>query len=369
MGRTGECIYLRCDERWEGRYHKGRTAKGKLIYGSVYGDSYDEVKELLEPIKKSAEIMMRLYGKSIMSFKDWSAYWVEEKKATVKAATYASYMHKLKEYLWENLGRLSLYQIDDQAIAKAIEAWRYQRELAWSSIKVVFRLLKQILDQAVKQKILEVNPCEGFPLPKPVKEKVQALTLKEQKRLQEVVDAQDDVRAQSVTLAMGTGMRIGEIAALTWEEVDFDQSLIYVNNTYQRVLVDGNKTELQLGSAKTRAAQRIIPMSKSIKKLLLELKKQANGATFVFTTNGKPCEPRLLTYHFHKIREKAGLLTVHFHQLRHTFATRCLETNADIMSVSQLLGHSSTKMTLDTYAHSNQDQKIAAIMAMDQAIA
>ncbi|MBO1306116.1 site-specific integrase [Enterococcus sp. 669A] len=369
MARTGECIYLRSDERWEGRYHKGRNAKGKLIYGSIYGDTYDEVKQKLEPLKKSAEIMMRLYGKSIMAFKDWSEHWVEEKKSTLKPATYASYQHKLGEYLWEHLGKLSLYQIDDREIAIAIEAWRL-RGLSWSSMRVVFRLLKQILDQAVTEEILDKNPCIGMPLPKADKKQVQALTLKEQKRLQKVVDAQEDARAQSVALAMGTGMRIGEIAALKWEEVDFDNGLIHVNNTYQRVLIGGNKTELTLGTAKTQAAQRIIPMSKSIKALLLNLKQnQTNDEEFVFTTNGRPCEPRLLTYHFHQIREKAGLSTIHFHQLRHTFATRCLETNADIMAVSQLLGHSSTKMTLDTYAHSSHDQKIAAIRAMDRAIA
>ncbi len=369
MARTGECIYLRHDDRWEGRYHKGRTAKGKLIYGSIYADTYEEVKQLLEPLKRSAEIMMRLHGKSIMGFKDWSEYWLEEKKKTVKPATYASYKSKLKRYLWDPLGKLSLYQIDDREIAKAIEGWR-NRGIAWSSIGTVFRLLNQILKHAVSEKILDTNPCDGITLPNPAKVKVQALTKKEQKRLQKVVDNQDDARAQSVTLALGTGMRIGEIAALTWAEVDFDESLIYVNHTYQRVMVEDHKTELQLGSAKTSAAQRIIPMSKSIRKLLLNLKKQqTEEETFVFTTNGKPCEPRLLTYHFHKIREQAGLPTVHFHQLRHTFATRCLETNADIMSVSQLLGHSSTKMTLDTYAHSNQEQKIAAIAAMDQAIA
>ena len=89
----------------------------------------------------------------------------------------------------------------------------------------------------------------------------------------------------------------------------------------------------------------------------------------LFSRNNKPCEPRLLTYYFHKLRDKVQLDKVHFHQLRHTFATRCLESTSDIVSVSALLGHSSTQMTLDIYADSLLEQRIKAIKRMERTIA
>lgn len=108
-------------------------------------------------------------------------------------------------------------------------------------------------------------------------------------------------------------------------------------------------------------------MSKLLRQVLLERKKKAKGE-FILSNKSEPIEPRLITYHFHKLRRKAGLATIHFHQLRHTFATRCLESKGDIMSVSALMGHSSTQMTLDTYAGSLMEQQIQVVVQMEQAI-
>lgn len=367
MSRKGKNIYFRQDKRWEGRYHKGRKPNGRIKYGYVYGQTYEEVKEKLEPLRKSAEIMLRIYGKSMMGFHEWSGHLLEEWKDTLKPSTYSSYQHKMKRYLWEQLGELSLYQLDELAIAKAVEAWKLQG-LALSSIKSIFRLLNQTLNHAVKQRILEKNPCDQVQLPKSLKTKVQALSRKQQKKLMQIAEKDNDYRGKAVILAMEAGMRIGEIAALKWEEVDFEASFIYVNNTYQRVSNDSG-TALLLGTVKTEASQRIIPMSDRVRELLLQLRQGQKESEFVFTTKGKPCEPRVLTYHFHRIRKKAALSKVHFHQLRHTFATRCLEATADVLSVSRILGHSSIKMTLDTYAHSIQEQQVATVQAMAQSVA
>ena len=100
---------------------------------------------------------------------------------------------------------------------------------------------------------------------------------------------------------------------------------------------------------------------------MLNHRKESKGS-FVFSTNGQPCEPRLLTHHFHRIRLKAGLIKIHFHQLRHTFATRCLEAKKDISSVSALLGHASTQMTLDTYVDAMLEQRFQVIDELDQFI-
>lgn len=369
MPKKGENIYYRKDERWEGRYHKGRKSNGKIKYGYVYGETYQEVREKLDPLKKNAEITFKLYGKSVVVFQEWSLQWLEEISTTLKPATYASYSHKLRKYLWKQFGDLSMYQMDDSAIYRAIETWQSDG-LSLSSIKVFFRLLNQAMIYAVKQGLVEKNPCTSVELPKYRKEKVRALTRSEQARLEKTVEADGDTRAKAASLALGTGMRIGEIAALKWTEVDLEHNIIHVNQTYQRVTLGGRKrTSLQLGSAKSQASQRVIPMSPKIHDLLENIKKQADETSeFVFTTRGKACEPRLLTYHFHRLREKANLANIHFHQLRHTFATRCLEATGKILSVSRMLGHSSAQLTTDIYYDSMLTERVEVILAMEQSL-
>lgn len=367
MARKGNNIYHRKDLRWEGRYHKGRKANGQIKYGYVYGKTYEEVKRKLGPLRRHAQITLELYGNSVVEYYDWSLTWLSEQQKVVKPATYTSYLSKLRKCIWPQLGNLSLYQLDQKAIEGAIAAWQ-GNGLALSSIKVVLRILSQSLKYAIKKDLLQRNPCEAVVLPKQVQEKVHALTRREQKRLETTALAEQDTRAKAVVLAMETGLRIGEIAALKWEAVDLNRRVLVVKHTFQRVLsADGKQTELQLGAPKTHSSLRVVPMTSKLHGLLLELKKEAQGE-FVFSTKGKPCEPRLLTYHFHRVRKKARLEGIHFHQLRHTFATRCLESTIDPLNVSKLLGHASPQLTTSVYYDSMMEQRVAVIAAMEDAL-
>lgn len=365
MCRRGENIYLRKDERWEGRYHEGRKANGRIKYGYVYGKTLEEVQAKLRPLKQRAEITLKLYGKSIITFKEWSLRWLDEIQATVKPATYASYLHKLKKYLWKSLGELPMYRLDVEAIRKLVDFWASEG-LASSSIKVFFRLLNQAMRYAIKQGIIENNPCDSVDLPKAIKERVRALSLSEQRKLEQVVEEDSDPRAKTVSLALRTGMRIGEIAALKWDAVDLESRLIYVNATYQRVCYgNGQKSKLQMGPPKSQTSKRVIPMSNKVHTLLKNLKRNA-VSEFVFTTKKKPCEPRLLTKQFHRLLDKAKLKGLHFHQLRHTFATRCLEAKEKVHIVSRILGHSSIQLTSDIYYDSQLGERISVIKAMEK---
>ncbi|MBO1305394.1 site-specific integrase, partial [Enterococcus sp. 669A] len=214
---------------------------------------------------------------------------------------------------------------------------------------------------------IKENPFAFIQLPKVEKRKNQSLTKQEQKRLETAAMEDKKGRGIPVLLALHAGLRIGEIAALSWKDIDFENNLIHVRATYQRVfsLLEGQKTELIYTSSKTASSTRSVPMSQGLKQLLLQQKLKATGK-YVVTNKDKPLEPRLLTYHFHQIRAAAGLPETHFHQLRHTFATRCLESKGDIMSVSNMLGHSSTQMTLDTYAGSVMEQRIQVIAQMEE---
>ncbi len=367
--RRGENIYRRKDKRWEGRYAVGKDENGKTKYKSVYGKTLQEVREKLYPLKVKYQIILHVQGQATISFYEWGYQWLEEVQTSVKQSTHANYKHKLTKYVLSVLGEYALNELDEQAGEKLLESLK-RRDFSPSMIQAVFRIAKQCVNLAIRKKLIKENPFAFIQLPKVEKVKNQAATKQEQKRLETAALEDKKGRGVPTLLALHTGLRIGEIAALAWENVDFENNLIHVRATYQRVfsLSEGKKTELIYTSSKTASSARSVPMGQSLKQLLLQQKRQATGK-FVVTNNSQPLEPRLLTYHFHQIRAAAGLPTIHFHLLRHTFATRCLECKGDIMSVSNMLGHSSTQMTLDTYAGSVMEQRIQVIAQMEKSIA
>lgn len=365
--RRGENIYWRKDKRWEGRYPKGKKANGKTKYGSVYGKTLREVREKLYPLKVKYQSIQNSQGISAISFREWGYSWLEEVKATVKQSTYANYEHKLLHYVLSEIGDYSLNELNEEAAGELLVSLQLKK-LKPSTIHVIFRITNQCLAVAIRKNLLRENPFKEIQLPKVVKTKNQALTRQEQKRLETVAMSEENGKGLPVLLALYAGLRIGEIAALAWKDIDFENNLIHVHSTFQRVfsLIEGKKTELVYTSSKTNSSIRSIPMSQGLKKALLQQRKRVKGE-FVLSSE-HPLEPRLLTYHFHRMRKKARLATIHFHQLRHTFATRCLESKGDIMSVSALLGHGSTQMTLDTYASSLLEQQFQVVAQMEKAI-
>ncbi|MBO1308544.1 tyrosine-type recombinase/integrase [Enterococcus sp. 669A] len=367
--RRGENIYYRKDERWEGRYVVGKKPNGKTKYKSVYGKTLQEVREKLYPLKVKYQIILREQGEVTLSFYEWGFQWLKEVQAGVKQSTYTNYEYKLVQYVLSEIGEYSLNELDEQAAEELLEGLK-KRGFAPSMIQAVFRITKQCINLAIKKKLMKENPFTLIKLPKVVKKQNQALSKHEQKDLETVASEEKKGRGIPVLLALHAGLRIGEIAALTWDDLDFRSNVIHVRSTYQRVfsVLEKNKTELIYTDSKTASSVRSVPMSKLLKKVLLELK-QASTSKYVVSSNNKPMEPRLLTYHFHQIRKAAGLPEIHFHQLRHTFATRCLESNGDIMSVSAMMGHRSTKMTLDTYAGSNMEQCVLVVEQMEKTIA
>lgn len=365
--RKGENIYFRKDGRWEGRFPKGRKANGQIKYGYVYGKSYTEVKQKIYPLRIHYQSLQKIQGTSAETFEEWAEEWFNEVQDEVKPSTLSSYHYKLTKYVFPIMRTIPLNELSIESGRMLLK--KLQKTLCRSTVQVIFRILNKCLNHAKKKKKITMNPISELKVPKAKQRKVQALTRSEQKKVMEVAVKEKKGYGIPTLLALYSGMRIGEIAALKWTDIDFESNLIVVNHTYQRIptIALNRRTQLVLTDSKTEASVRMIPMSRTLKKLILSHRKQSKG-TFVFSTNGQPCEPRLLTYHFHRIRQKAELPAVHFHQLRHTFATRCLEVNRDIPSVSALLGHASTQMTLDTYVDAMLEQRCQVIKQLDRLI-
>lgn len=356
----GENIYKRKDGRWEGRYPKARKMDGTIHYGYIYARSYKSVKEQLLDKKIKKDIIYtgatkEFYG----TFGEWANLWLTEIMAPkVKESTYASYSSKLQLYVLPSLERRPLKKITAPDMDKLVN--RLSENLSPSSIHIVFRIIKSCFEAAKERGYIYLNPCERTILPKINKQKVQALSRGQHKAVE--AESMKSIKGLPILLALETGMRIGEICALQWDDIDFDSSVLQVKRTKQRISSSnksGNRTKIVETTPKTANATRIIPLSKKLKTALLKWKEQSLS-TYVIANQGHSIEPRTISYRFERIKRKIGLGKVSFHALRHTFATRCVELGVNIAAISALLGHSSIKLTLDTYTNSFlEEQRIA----------
>lgn len=349
MSKKGENIYKRKDNRWEGRYKKGRKIDGKIKYGYIYGKTYKEVKEQLIQEKFNHQSFIEVNGDYASNYKTYCTHWLSNRKIILKESTYATYVYKLNKYVFPILGDTPLNQLTTEIVQSFIQKL-IAHSLKAQTIHVVYQIMKKSLNDAYREGLIKKSLFLNILLPSKEKSKVRSISRVQEQTIESQTKKMSAVKALPVLLALRSGLRIGEISALKWEDIDFKKKTIQISNTCQRILLHGNKkkSEVIIASAKTTNSNRIIPIGANLYKWLKKGFKKATGP-YVCSQTNFPIEPRLITYHFHKILKKCGLKNIHFHQLRHTFATRCIESQGNITAISAILGHASTKMTLDTY--------------------
>ncbi|MCL2107228.1 MAG: site-specific integrase [Oscillospiraceae bacterium] len=369
MARRGENIYHRKDGRWEGRYIKGRKPNGQPRFGSVYGHSYNEVKKRLIPLK-AAYCAQASSVRSTMPFRDFLLTRLAEQRVSqIKASSYDSYFRIVHNHILPALGDYPMHRVTQQLVRKFL-CELHSSGLADGTVRNIYRYLCSAVKSAVKSGAMAHDICADITLPKAKGKDIHALSLTEQQHLERTVmktlRESKSRQGVEVMLALYTGMRVGEICALRWADVDFDSGVIRVSHTLQRLTLHGGdaKTAVRLGTPKSDSSQRKIPMSAQLTGLLRDL---SAGATseFVVAGRGEFVEPRVVQYRFERMLERARLPHVGFHALRHSFATRCMELNVDVTTISKLLGHSSVKLTLDIYTDSLLEQRRAAIRKLD----
>ena len=177
----------------------------------------------------------------------------------------------------------------------------------------------------------------------------------EQGRLFDYIYHRQDKYTVAVLLCLYTGLRLGELCALQWTDFDLENLTLSIKRTVQRVAVPGymTKTVLMITNPKSESSERIIPLTAQIVKLLIQLKE---NTPYVFGGE-KPLDPRTMQYRFKKILKEAEIEEKHFHLLRHTFATNCVENRMDVKTLSEILGHSDVKITLNRYVHPTMELK------------
>lgn len=367
MSKKGENIYKRKDGRWEGRYQKGCSFDGKKKFGYVYGKTYHEVKSKL--LVQKADMIRGEASASTGHKKIFFCFcddWLYLNKARIKESTYLKYYNIIHNYIKPKLGMLLPQEIDDFKIQEFTEmllssgSLKYAKGLSPKTVRDILCILRAILKYARKSLGNDV-PTVEVTYPQIYNKEIRVLTVSEQEILVNYLKEHMDNFKFGVLLTLITGMRIGELCALQWGNISITEGIIRIDRTVQRLQLldcgDSQKTKIKFDTPKSRNSLRKIPLSDQAIQLCLEVGPKPPSA-FVLTGQSEVfMEPRSAQYRFSKCIKECGLSGITFHTLRHTFATRCVEVGFEIKSLSEILGHSNVKVTLDKYVHSSLELK------------
>ena len=307
-------------------------------------------------------------GKTIMvtekNISQIAGLWKEEKRQFVKKSTFAAYSLIVETHLQPAFGNLTAVTEKD---VQDFVLHKLNGGLSQKTIKDMLIVLRMILKFGAKKNYCVYAPIDViFPTDRE-RQELEVLSIANQKKIMRFVEENFTFRNLGIFICLSTGIRIGEICALTWDDIDIENGVIHIRKTIQRIYVKENgikKTELLIDTPKTATSMRDIPMIKDLYEILKPLKKVVNNDYFVLTNEATPTEPRTYRNYYKKLLDKLGIPPIKFHGLRHSFATRCIESKCDYKTVSVILGHSNISTTLNLYVHPNYEQKKKCIDKM-----
>lgn len=306
---------------------------------------------------------MLLKNKKIL-YKDWIYTWLLEKKDYIKESTYANYSNNIFNHIIPKLGNYYLNELNHKVIQDfLLELSKNGRKdnnggLAEKTIKDITIIIKGSIKKGINEdKIKHIELT--FNYPKDNKEnKLYVLTKREQNKITNYVLENINSRNIGLLISLYSGIRIGELCALRWEDVDFKKNCLTINKTIQRVYIkDKNKniSKVIITTPKTKNANREIPINKDFLEILKKVK--SDKKHYILTGNEKYIEPRTYRKYFNKVLDELKIKHFNFHSLRHTFATNCISLGVDYKTVSELLGHANVNITLNLYVHPRYSQK------------
>ena len=290
--------------------------------------------------------------------------WKEYKRPYVKQSTMAAYLLILENHLLPAFGE------NDSLPEQSVQSFVLEKiecGLSVKSIKDILIVLKMVMKFGVKNEWMNYYEWDiKYPTNSANKE-LEVLSVSNHRKILDHIQSHFTFTGLGIYISLSTGLRIGEICALKWNDINITEGTITVSRTIERIyMVEGEKkhTELVISSPKTKNSCREIPMSKELLAIVKPLKKIVNDDFYVLTNDEHPTEPRTYRNYYNGLMEKLSIPRLKYHGLRHSFATRCIEAGCDYKTVSVLLGHSNISTTLNLYVHPNMEQKKRCITKM-----
>ena len=366
MSRTGENIYKRKDGRWEARYIDSYDGNGKAKYKYLYAPTYTEVKAKLLKAQNYADLSSDLEKtKDKEKYEYWLDAWLHAKRLGVKESTYIRYRNTIENHIKPDLGKYPINKIStslmEQFVSRKLQNGRIDGNggLSPKSMSDIMVIVKESFKYAHSYGVSVVCSFERISFKKNAQE-MRVLSLLEEQRLLSVLFKDFDRYKMGVFICLYTGIRIGELCALQWKNVSLSENAIKIEYTMQRLQSENlnavQKTRIIVTEPKSYAALRTIPLPEFV----IDVIKPFAGSPNTYVLSGeckKIIEPRTMQNKFKTYLAEGKIEEANFHSLRHTFATRCIEAGFDVKTLSEILGHSSVKITLDKYVHSSMQLK------------
>ncbi len=298
--------------------------------------------------------------------------WMEkEQRERIKAQTYARYMglielHIIPKIGEEDIAALTRRQISDLLNEKRhIGNQRYEGGLSPISVNLMLSILNMAYEYAFDCELAESNPCDRVRrVPAVDRKHSDAFTKEEQRLLEQTIEAEDDDRLFGIVLCFYTGLRIGELLALEWTDINESCDILTISKTVYRSKNENGDWQLCVDDPKTVSSYRCIPLPEHIRTRLYEYRRNSQSRYVVSNKKHERMSTRSYQYMFERLTEKAGVRKLNFHAIRHTFATRALENGVDIKTLSEIMGHKDAGVTLNRYAHSMMSTKIEMMNRM-----
>lgn len=363
MSRRGENIHKRKDGRWEARILT-KQMNHQTKYKSVYARTYTELKNKLKELPDSN---IPLLHHSNVFFHEIALQWLSNIRESVKESSYAKYHSTVTKHLIPYFTKMKIIDIDNMVVEKFIQD-KYKNgklngkgSLSAKSVHDMYCVLIQILKFAEKNHYIQTCNYD-VALPKVEECYCNVFSKSEKIKLEQYVRLNTDLKKLGILLVMYTGIRIGELCALKWSDIDINNGTLRITKTLQRIkntdTGSEHKTKIIIGKPKSQKSVRSIPLQSFLLEILIPFKQKYSDNAYLLTgSETKFTEPRAYEKTYKKYLKECHIPNIKFHALRHTFATNAVEKNFDTKSLSEILGHSTVRFTLDRYVHPSDKVK------------
>ena len=291
------------------------------------------------------------------TIREIAAAWKEYKRPYVKQSTMAAYVLILENHILPTFGEDN--SLPEQSV-QAFVLHKIESGLSTKSVKDILIVLKMVMKFGVKKEWMTYYEWDIKYPPSSENKVLDVLSVTNHRKILNHIQSHFTFMGLGIYISLSTGLRIGEICALKWSDINVTDGILTVNRTIERIyIIEGEKkhTELVINTPKTKNSCREIPMNKELLGMLKPLKKVVNDDYYILTNDERPIEPRTYHNYYKRLMEKLDIPKLKYHGLRHSFATRCIEVGCDYKTVSVLLGHSNISTTLNLYVHPNMEQK------------